>query len=595
MPELHFKGKEFVYNHHLTVPYRPLEMDAKKSIGKANLNGNLIIHGDNLHALKALLPLYAGKVDCIFIDPPYNTGNEKWSYNDNVNSPMMREWLSSNPITIEDALRHDKWCAMMYPRLKLLRELLSENGNFWMTIDDNEVHHAKAILDDIFGQDRFIASVVWQKRTSPESRVRLGPAQDYILVYGNGQARDGLRKLSITEEQEAEFDNPDDDPRGSWTSTDFSAQGFRPNQMYKIKTPSGKEYDPPPGRCWSTIESEYLRLKKEGRMWFGVKGDARPRVKTYLDESEGVSAWTWWTNQEVGDNQESKKEVLRILGPDNPFDYPKPTRLLSRILAIGTDSESLVLDSFAGSGTTAHAVLVANAKDNGKRRFILVEGEEYADRLTAERVRRAIRGYEFEGTQKEELLRESVSFSVLRNPEKILKKIEVIENLDEHRFDKIKKEVSGGELVVTGEKKCSEKADGLGGEFTFCTLGDPLDLDNILSGKSLPDFETIGAWLFHTATGEALATSKIRKSQGYLGESAAYHVWLVYKPDLEFLKSNRAALTLELAEKISNDSDRKGKRHLVFAPAKYVPNKTLLPLGVEYAPLPFALYRVEKD
>jgi adenine-specific DNA-methyltransferase len=152
MPELQFKGKEFVYNHHLTVPYRPLEMDASKSIGKPNLNGNLIIHGDNLHALKALLPYYAGKADCIFIDPPYNTGNENWSYNDNVNSAMMKEWLSSNPVTIEDGLRHDKWCAMMYPRLKLLYELFSENGSFWMTIDDNEAHHARAILDDVFGR-----------------------------------------------------------------------------------------------------------------------------------------------------------------------------------------------------------------------------------------------------------------------------------------------------------------------------------------------------------------------------------------------------------------------------------------------------------
>ena len=140
MPELQFKGKEFVYNHHLTVPYRPLEMDASKSVGKPNLNGNLIIHGDNLHALKALLPLYAGKVDCIFIDPPYNTGNENWSYNDNVNSPMMKEWLSSNPVTIEDGLRHDKWCAMMYPRLRLLHELLADNGVLHASIDDNELY-----------------------------------------------------------------------------------------------------------------------------------------------------------------------------------------------------------------------------------------------------------------------------------------------------------------------------------------------------------------------------------------------------------------------------------------------------------------------
>ena len=150
MPELLFKGKEFVYNHHLPA-IRPLEMDASKSIGKPNLNGNLIIHGDNLHALKALLPIYAGKVDCIFIDPPYNTGKEGWRYNDNVNSPMLKEWLSSNPVNADDMLRHDKWCAMMYPRLKLLHELLSPKGSLWMTLDDNENHRARLVLDEIFG------------------------------------------------------------------------------------------------------------------------------------------------------------------------------------------------------------------------------------------------------------------------------------------------------------------------------------------------------------------------------------------------------------------------------------------------------------
>jgi adenine-specific DNA-methyltransferase len=595
MPELLFKGKEFVYNHHLTVPFRPLEMDAKKSIGKPNLNGNLIIHGDNLHALKALLPLYAGKVDCIFIDPPYNTGNEGWNYNDNVNSPMMKEWLSSNPVSSEDMLRHDKWCAMMYPRLKLLYELLSDDGSFWMTIDDNEVHHARAILDEVFGEGRFIASVVWQKRTSPESRLRLGPAHDYILVYGKGQAGSSLRKLAMTEEQVAEFSNPDNDPRGEWVSTDMTAQGYRPNQMYVITTPSGTKYEPPPGRCWGTIESEFLRLKKEKRIWFGVKGDARPRIKTYLDKSDGVSAWTWWTNTEAGDNQESKKELLRILGTDNSFDYPKPIRLLARIIEMATKPDSLILDSFAGSGTTAHALLEANRKDKGTRRFILVEGENYADKITAERIRRAIMGYKFQGTQKEELLREIITFSTLKNPDKLLKQVEAAENLESHRFDKFKRELNDGELVITGEKTITDKVDGIGGEFTFCTLGDPLDLDKILTGKSLPTYETIGAWLFHTATSEPLDTGKIRKKKWYLGESSAYHVWLVYEADLDFLKSNKAALTLELAEKIANDAAHKGKRHLVFAPAKYVPNKTLLPMRVEYAPLPFALYRVEKD
>jgi adenine-specific DNA-methyltransferase len=160
VPELNFKGKEFVYNHHLTVPFRPLVPDADKGIGEPALDGNLIIHGDNLHGLKALLPTHAGKVDCIFIDPPYNTGNEGWSYNDNVNSPMIREWLSDNPIGVEDGLRHDKWACMMWPRLRLLHELLSESGSFWMTLDDNEMHRARSMLDEIFGEENFIANCI---------------------------------------------------------------------------------------------------------------------------------------------------------------------------------------------------------------------------------------------------------------------------------------------------------------------------------------------------------------------------------------------------------------------------------------------------
>lgn len=165
--ELFFKGKEFVYNHPLTVPFRPLVPQPDKSIGNGDLDGNLIIHGDNLHALKALLPRYAGKVDCIFIDPPYNTGNESWNYNDKVNSPIMREWLSSNPVNREDMLRHDKWCAMMWPRLKLLHELLAETGSLWMTLDDNEVHRARMLLDELFGESNFLANFVWQSKDTP--------------------------------------------------------------------------------------------------------------------------------------------------------------------------------------------------------------------------------------------------------------------------------------------------------------------------------------------------------------------------------------------------------------------------------------------
>jgi len=224
---------------------------------------------------------------------------------------------------------------------------------------------------------------------------------------------------------------------------------------------------------------------------------------------------------------------------------------------------------------------------------VLVECEDYADDLTAERIRRAIQGYDFQGSKREELLREKVTFSSLKKASSILERISGIENLESHRFDSIKKEVKNGELVVTGEKQVPEHVEGLGSGFTFCTLGDPINLDKLLTGESLPEYEAIGSWLFHTATGEALDGSKIDVSNWFLGESGGFFVWLIYKPDLRFLQSRDAALTLVLAETIAKA--KTGKRHLVFAPAKFVPNKTLLPLGVEYSPLPFALYRVERD
>jgi len=597
MTELVFKGKEFVWNHHLAVPFRPLVVQADKGIGEPRLDGNLIIQGDNLHALKALMPIYAGKVDCIFIDPPYNTGTENWRYNDNVNAPMIKEWLNSNPIGIDDGLRHDKWCAMIWPRLRLLHDLLKDGGFFFASIDHNEVHHFRSVLDEIFGQDGFVANVAWQKRTSPEARKRLGPAFDTILVFKKSGGAFDLSKLSRSEDQEAEFSNPDNDPKGPWVSTDITGQNPDPNkrkdQQYKIELGNGEWVSPPRGRCWAMLEPEYLKLKKEGRIWFGVNGDARPRVKTYLSESEGVSSWTWWPNDEVGHNQEAKKEIQRILD-DESFDYPKPVRLIRRILDLALPKDGIILDSFAGSGTTAHAVLEANKLDQGSRRFILVEMEDYADRLTAERVRRVINGYAFKGTQKTELAREKLNWRAIEKAADLVHKVQAIENLHGHEYDRIKKEVKDGELVVTGEKVVAERAEGLGGSFTYCTLGDPVELDRILTGEDLPAFEALGPVLYHMATAEVADPAVLNAADFYLGEASAYIVWMIYKPDLDWLKTSDAALTISFARHIHGL--RPDKKHLVFAPARHVSQRMLDSegLGVEFAPLPQSLYRVER-
>jgi adenine-specific DNA-methyltransferase len=317
MPVLTWLTREHDLKLSQNAPYRLLEEVSELSSGE-EATENMLIQGDNLDALKALLPYYAGQVKCIYIDPPYNTRSAFEHYDDN--------------------LEHSQWLAMIYPRLELLRELLAEEGSIWVSIDDNEGHYLKVIMDEVFGRRNFVANVLWQKRTSPEARLALGGAHDHILVYGKKADTLALNKLSVSEEQALNYKNPDNDPRGPWASTDFTAQGWRPNQMYKITTPGGVEYEPPGGRCWSNIEPEFMRLKEEGRMWFGKDSKARPRVKTYLSEVQGISAWTWWTNKEVGHNQESKKEIIQLFGTADAFDTPKPERLLQRIINIATNS-----------------------------------------------------------------------------------------------------------------------------------------------------------------------------------------------------------------------------------------------------------------
>ncbi|HUP93200.1 MAG TPA: DNA methyltransferase [Solimonas sp.] len=593
MPELVFKGKEYVYNHHLSVPMRPLVPDPKKSLKGEGADENLIIHGDNLHALKALLPRYAGKVDCIFIDPPYNTGNEGWSYNDNVNSPILKEWLSSNPVNKDDMLRHDKWLCLMWPRFKLLHELLSDRGSLWMTLDDNEAHHARDVLDEVFGEQSFVTQVEWQKRTSRENRAAFSPSVDHLLVYSKGLADTWRLTRNLLPKEEGGLSNPDKDPRGPWASIPFSAQGYRSNQDYVIVSPTGVELLPPKGRCWGAVEREFDELKAANLVYWPRDGNGRPRIKQFPTPDDGLVPNTLWLAEEVGDTEESKKQLMSIFSESSqlPIHAPKPLDVVRRCIQLATNTKSIVLDSFAGSGVTAHAVLAQNRRDGGNRRFILVEVEEYSDSLTAERVRRVASGYAFVGTRKEELLREKLTWTQLKQAEELLKRVESFENLDGHRFDKIRKEVEDGELVVTGETAITETMPGLGGGFTYCTLGEPLDPERILAGEAMPSFASLGAWLFHTATGHPLDPKSIKEKTGYLGESPQHHVWLIYRPDAAFMQSPAAALTLARAEEIG--AAKPGKRHLVFAAAKFVSQRRLLELGVEYAPLPFTVFRVE--
>ncbi len=596
MTELSFKGKEFVYNHHLAVPFRPLAPHEDKGIGPVAFDGNMIIHGDNLHALKALLPLYAGKVDCIFIDPPYNTGNEGWCYNDNVNAPMIREWLESNPIGVDDGLRHDKWCAMMWPRLRMLHELLAEDGSLWVTLDDNEGHRGKLILDEIFGKDALVASIAWQARYSVSNDASISNSHNYVLVYSKTPEtwKKIRNQVDRDETQAKQYSNPDNDPKGPWRAIPWDAPNIRENLSYPITTLQGTVRYPPKGRCWAREKEKWDEICNSGLAYFGRNGDGAPAYKRYLTEAGTVVPTTWWEHENSGHTDEASKE-LSAFDLDVAFKTPKPVRLLSKIIQIATRPDSLILDSFAGSGTTAHAVLEANKRDGGHRRFILVEMEDYADRLTAERVRRVINGYDFKGTQKTELLRERLTWRALNSAGELVHKVEGIENLRGHEYDRIKKEVKDGELIVTGEKTVAERADGLGGTFTYCTLGDPVELDKVLSGETLPPYAGLGAALFHMATNHALDPAAVREEDFYLGSNGGQHVWLIYKSDLDWLKSPDAALTLARAKAFAATDPE--KRHLVFAPARFVSQKMLAEqnIPVEFVPLPFALYRIDRS
>ena len=387
MPTLDWLNRASAFNTAARVPYRLLEQvsvhtptvgasgpapsplggeGGDEGLPPAPIYDNLLIQGDNLEALKALLPFYRGQVKCIFIDPPYNTQSAFEHYDDN--------------------LEHAQWLSMMLPRLQLLRELLREDGSIWVTIDDNEGHYLKVLMDEVFGRGNFVANVVWQKRTSPDARIQLGAAHDHVMVFAKRIDKATFNPLKLSNEQARNFKNPDNDPRGAWSSTDFTAQGWRPNQMYEIITPNGTRYTPPAGRCWGNVEPAFMRLFTEQRMWFGKDGGGRPRVKNYLSENEGISSWSWWVNEDVGHNQESKKEINELFGADNAFDTPKPERLLQRIVHIATNPNDLILDSFLGSGTTA-----AVAHKMG-RRWIGIEMGEHAATHCLPRLQKVIDG-----------------------------------------------------------------------------------------------------------------------------------------------------------------------------------------------------------
>ena len=374
---------------------KTLRLVREKSVGRDGTPGsidteNIYIEGDNLDALKLLQETYLGKVKMIYIDPPYNTGGdlvyadsfsqrfgdyieESGQFDENGNQLVQN--------TESNGRFHTDWLNMLYPRLRVAKDLLSDEGVIFISMDDHEQDNLRKICDEIFGIGNFVGQFIWQRRTSPDMRKLVSTAHDYIITYVKNAAflNAAINKVRLTEKDATNYSNPDNDPRGPWASSDFTAQGFRPNQMYEIVTPGGAKYTPPEGRCWKNVESEFLRQCEEGRMWFGKDGKGIPRRKTYLSEREGKNVWTWWPNSEVGHSQEATQEVKNIFDGHAYFDYPKPVRLLKKLIQIGSNENAIVLDFFSGSGTTAHALMSLCQEDNINRKFILVQLTEKLD------------------------------------------------------------------------------------------------------------------------------------------------------------------------------------------------------------------------
>jgi adenine-specific DNA-methyltransferase len=463
---------------------------------KPGLDGNLIIEGDNLLALKALLPTHAGRIKCIYIDPPYNTGNEGWVYNDNLTQPQFKEWIGRTVGNEnEDATRHDKWCCMMYPRLQLLKELLADDGAIFVSIDDNEVAYLRMIMNEIFGHENFIATIIWRNSTGPKQSRHLSNSHDYILCFTKNSAQWKRNLLPRTPEQEADYTNPDNDPRGPWRSGGLDARNYYSKGRYSITCPGGRVIDGPPGGSyWRVSEETLWDLDADERIWWGEDKNNVPRIKRFLSEvQEGLIPQTVWDYNDVGHTQEAKQEYLQILSDREVFTTPKPVALMKRIFQIATNSDDWVLDSFAGSGTSAHAILELNKADGGRRKFILVQmpydtRENENDKLnlceviTAERIRRVIEGYNY-----------------------------------------IKRGAKGKSKLV--------QVEGLGGSFTYARLGLPLFGEYRDLGEKLPAFEELAKYIFYTETSRDFDREAVNAKTGKIGEHNGTSYYLLYTPN----------------------------------------------------------------
>ncbi len=559
MPTLQFKGKNIIWNHHLAVPFHTLDEVPELHYQPEKANGNMIIEGDNLIALKALLPQFAGKVKCIYIDPPYNTGNEGWIYNDSVNSPLLKDWIGRE-VGKDDLTRHDKWLCMMVPRIKLLYQLLSENGVIFISIDDNELSNLISFCNEIFGEENYIATIPRITKKAGKTSDSISKNTDYLVIYKRMENLE-FEKIEIDDEGYKHSDEYEEE-RGKhklsqtldYSSIQYSASLdyeidlngniFRPGNSTKAEMEERIIRNPKSDWCWRWskplfkfgLENGFIVVKES-------KNGKRIYTKTYsnavientgsgyhiklIERKKNATTLEFIDNQYSNDN--SRKEIEKLFG-HKAFEYSKPSSLIKRIIQLASEQNSIILDSFSGSGSTMHAVMELNKEDGGTRKCVMVQMPENSEAepdknickdITRERVKRAI---------------------------------------DKYGYD------SG---------------------FKYYRLGIPLDAETMLAGQ-LPTYNQFAKYVYYLCTGENLeAENKIKEKDFYVGEYGKQAIYLVYKQDYETL--TRLALNLTLAEKIKEQQP--GKKRIVYAPSCFLDEEYLTDNQIEYVGIPYNLFQ----
>ena len=502
MPNLNFKGKQTIWNHHNSplVPLHTLRKNHDLSLDttKPTTNHNhILLQADNLIGLKALLPQYEGKVKCIYIDPPYNTGNEGWVYNDKVNNPMISNWLGKT-VGLDDLTRHDKWLCMMTPRLKLLQRLMSDDGVIFVSIDDNEVHHLRMLMDEIWGETNFVSESIWHsKYTTSNDSTDISRQHEYILIYAKNKEILKMGLLDRTKEMDDAYKNPDNDPRGNWKATPIHAKSGSANSNFTFVFDNGISWTPPIGRFSRYSRDTMKRMYDEGRLYFGKDGIGQPNAKTYLSEvKQGKVCGSIWSFEDVGSTHKANEELSELLGKGR-FENPKSVDLVKRCIKLSTNPDSIILDSFAGSGTTAQAVMELNAEDGGNRQFILVQMTESTD----------------------------------DNPDK-----NICRDITRERIARV-----------------INKKNMIGVGFDYLELGISMDKWNLVLAESdadLPTFVELGSFILSNCMN---IKAQVHNHGDYLlHRNSKEVIILVYEPLIEFVQGLGSSLTFDLATEMIN-------------------------------------------